>query len=145
LIGRAGETNGVGLMGTNALPAAIEDELELELIQSHMAQKPVLRGEDDLSRGGCIAPRTRARCTLNSYGYFCEPQSAGPCGRLLRAIHIFGRGRNGVTFPGDALPHELNQRQRETLTVGKPAEQHVQDAQDLRKVDLVRHLFIRQV
>ena len=39
-------------MGTNALPAAIEDELELELIQSHMAQKPVLRGEDDLSRGG---------------------------------------------------------------------------------------------
>jgi len=118
-------------MGTNALPSAIED---------------------GLSRGGMhsaainnIKSHTRARCTLNSYGYFCEPRSAGLCGRLLRAIRIIGRGRNGVTLSGDALLHELDQGQRETLAVGQPAEQHVQDAQDLRKAGLVRHLFIRQV
>ena len=83
---------------------------------------------------------------MNSYGYFCESRSAGLCGRLLRAIRIFGWGRNGVTLSGDALPHEFDQgQQRETLAVGKPTEQHVQDAQDLKKVGLVRHLFIRQV
>ena len=82
---------------------------------------------------------------LNSYGHFCEPRSAGLCGRLLRAIRIFGRGRNGVTLSGDALLDELDQGQRETLVVGQPAERHVQDAQDRRKVGLVRHIFIRQV
>jgi len=82
---------------------------------------------------------------LNSYGYFCEPRSAGLCGRSLRAIRIFDRGRNGVTLSGDALHDELDQGQRETLVVGQPAERHVQDAQDRRKVGLVRHLFIRQV
>jgi len=40
---------------------------------------------------------------------------------LLRAIRIFGTGRNGVTLSGDALPHELDQGQRETLAVGQPA------------------------
>ena len=34
---------------------------------------------------------------------FLQTRSAGLCGRLLRAIHIFGRGRNGVTLSGDAL------------------------------------------
>ena len=63
----------------------------------------------------------------------------------MRAIRIFGRGRNGVTLSGDVLPHELDQGQRETLAVGQPAEQQVQDAQDLTKVGLVRNLFIRQV
>jgi len=65
---------------------------------------------------------------------------------LLRAIRISGRGRNGVTLSGDALPYELDQGQRETLAVGQRAEQHAQDAQDLRKAGLVRYLFfIRQV
>ena len=82
---------------------------------------------------------------MKSYGYFCEFQSAGLCGRLLRAIRIFGRGRDGATLSGDALPHELDQGQRGTLAVGQPAEQHVQDVQDLRKAGLVRHFFIRQV
>jgi len=41
--------------------------------------------------------------------------------------------------------HELDQGQRETLYVGQLAERHVKDAQDRRKVGLVRHLFIRQV
>jgi len=63
----------------------------------------------------------------------------------MRAIRIFGRGRNGVTLSGDALPHKPDQGQRETLAIGQPAEQHVQNAQDLRKVGLVRNLFIRQV
>jgi len=40
--------------------------------------------------------------------------------------------------------HELDQGQRETLYVGQLAERHVKDAQDRRKVGLVRHLFIRQ-
>jgi len=48
-------------------------------------------------------------------------------------------------MPGDALPNELDQGQREKLVVGKLVERHVQDAQDRRKVGLVRHLFIRQV
>jgi len=52
--------------------------------------------------------------------------------------------KHGVALSGDALPHGLDQGQRETPAVGQPAEQHVQDAQDLRKVGLVRHLFIRQ-
>ena len=98
-----------------------------------------------MARQLIITSHTRARFTLNSYGNFCEPRSAGLCGRFLRAFHIFGRGGNGVTLPGGALPHELDQGQRETLAVGQPAEQHVQDAQDLRKVGLARHLFIRQV
>jgi len=38
-----------------------------------------------------------------------------------------------------------NQGLRETLAVGQPTEQHVQEAQDLRKAGLVRNLFIRQV
>ena len=99
---------------------------------------------DDLSGGACIEQQliigtfhTRARCTLNSYGYFCEPRSAGLCNGFLRAIRNFGRGRNGVTLSGNALPHELDQGQRETLAVGQPAEQHV----DLRKAGLVRNLF----
>jgi len=66
---------------------------------------------------------------LNRYGHFCEPRSAGLCGRLLRAIGIFGRGRNGATLPGDALLDELDQGQRKTLVVGQPAERHVQDSQ----------------
>ena len=82
---------------------------------------------------------------MNSYGYFCEPRSTGLCGRLLSTIRIVGRGRDGATLSGDTLPHELDQGQRETLAVGQPAEQHAQDAHDLRKVGLVRHLFIRQV
>ena len=111
-------------MGTNALPAAIED---------------------DLSRGGMHSAAMNNSISHKSSGYFCEPRSAGLCSKLLRAIRISGRGRNGVTLSGDALPHELDQGQRETLAVNLPAEQHVQDAQDLRKVGLVRHLFIRQV
>ena len=39
----------------------------------------------------------------------------------------------------------LTKASGKTLAVGKPVEQHVQDAQDLREVDLARHLFIRQV
>jgi len=61
-------------MGTNALPAAIEDDLSRE---------------ECIARQLIIAPHTRARCALNSYGYFCEPQSAGLCGKLQRAIAFF--------------------------------------------------------
>ena len=50
--------------------------------------------EASIARQLIIAFHTRARCTLNSYGYFCEIRSAGLCGRLLRAIRIFGRRRN---------------------------------------------------
>jgi len=89
--------------------------------------------------------RPHRHAPRHSYGYFCEPRSAGLCGRLLRAIRIFGRGRNGVTLSGDALPCELDQGQREALVVGQPAKQHAQDAQDRRKVSLVRQFFIRQV
>ena len=73
-----------------------------------------------------ITSHTRARCALNSYDHFCGPRSAGLCGRFLRTIRIFGRGRNGVILSGDALPHELDQGQQETLAVKQPAEQHVQ-------------------
>jgi len=90
-------------MGTNALLAAIED---------------------DLSRGGM-----HSAAADNNTSH----------------IRIFGRGRNGVALSGDALPHELDQGQRETLAVGQPTEQHVQDAQGLRKVGFVRHLLIFQV
>jgi len=63
-------------MGTNAPPAAIE---ELELMQSHMAQKPVLRGEvgcgiarqaitttknHNFPRGGATPPPRRAQPLL---------------------------------------------------------------------------------
>ena len=66
--------------------------------------------------------------------------------RQIAARHLHLRqGRNGVTLSGDALPHELDQVQRETLAVGQPVEQHVQDVQDLRKVGLVKNTFIRQV
>ena len=114
-------------MGANSPPAAIDDDLS------------------GIARQLIITSHTRVRCTLNSYGYFCEPRSAGLYGRFLRAIRIFGRGRNGVTLSGDALLDELDQGQRETLVVGQPAERHVQDAQDRRKVGRVRHIFIRQV
>jgi len=81
---------------------------------------------------------------LKSYVYFCEPRSAGLCSKSLRAIRISGRGRNGITLSGDALPHEPL-CQRGTLIVGQLADRQVQDAQERRKVGLVRHLFIRQV
>jgi len=55
------------------------------------------------------------------------------------------QGKNGVALTGDALLDEVDQGQRETRIVGQPAERRVQDAQDRRKVGLVRHLFIRQV
>jgi len=51
--------------------------------------------------------RPHRHAPRHSYGYFCEPRSAGLCGRLLRAIRIVGRGRNGVTLSGDALPCDL--------------------------------------
>jgi len=74
------------------------------------------------------------RCALESYDLFCGLRSAGLCGRLLRAIRIFGRGRNVVAFSGSEL-----------LDVGQPAERLVQDAQDRRKVAPVRHISTRQV
>ena len=94
---------------------------------------------------GCEGKGGRSSAPRVYVHYFCEPRNAGLCGRLLRAIRIFGRGRIGVTLSGDALPHGLNQGQRETPAVGQPAEQHVEYVQDLRKAGLVRHLFIRQV
>ena len=62
--------------------------------------------------------------------------SAADCSQ--RYPHL-RQGRKGATLPCGALPHELAQGQRGTLVVGHPAEQHVQDAQDRRKVGLVRH------
>ena len=73
------------------------------------------RPTDKSRAGACgarITPHTRARCALNCYDYFCAPRSVGLCGRLLRAIRIVGRGKNGINLPGDALPHELDQGQR---------------------------------
>ena len=96
-----------------------------------------------MARQLIITSHTRARFTLNSYGNFCEPRSAGLCGRLLRTIRIFGRGRNDVTLSG-ALPHEPS-CQRETLVIGQLVKRHVQDAQGRRKVGLVSHLFSRQL
>ena len=58
-------------------------------------------------------------------------------GFLVRSLRVFGRERNGVILPGDALLNELDQSQRKTLVVRQPAERHVQDAQDRRKIGLV--------
>ena len=40
---------------------------------------------------------------------------------MLRAIRTIGRGRKGVTLPGNALPHEPAEGQRETLVVAHHA------------------------
>ena len=82
-------------------------------------------------RGGQVRAPIGVRCSVPSGN--AEPEGTG-------SVHDHAL-RGALCL----CKLELDQGQRGTLVVGQPVEQQVQDAQDLRKVGLVRNPFIRQV